>query len=84
MKGGKDIQHEISNKTCEENSVLITHFVHALLIHNIHVSGDFVDVELFSFTKLISAGSYKGTQQDSRDTVTHTDGNKHLNIQNYN
>jgi len=51
MKGGKDIKCEISYETCEENSMLITHFVHGLLVYNIHVSGDLADVELLSFIK---------------------------------
>jgi len=31
--------------------MLITHFVHGLLVYNIHASGDLADVELFSFIK---------------------------------
>jgi len=51
MKGGKDIKCEISYETCEDNFMLITHFVHGLLVYNIHVFGDLADVELFSFIK---------------------------------
>jgi len=51
MKGGKDIRCEILYETREENFILITHFVHGLLVYNIHASGDLADVELFSFIK---------------------------------
>jgi hypothetical protein len=51
MKSGKDTECDISYKTCEENSMLITHFVNGLLVYNIHVSGDLADAELFSFIK---------------------------------
>lgn len=51
MKGGKDMKYEIKYETCEENSMLITHFVHGLLVYNNHVSGDLADVELLSFIK---------------------------------
>jgi hypothetical protein len=51
MKDGKYIMCEIPYETCEENSMLITHFVNGLSVYNNHVSGDLADVEMFSFIK---------------------------------
>jgi hypothetical protein len=47
----EEIKCDISYETCEENSMLITHFVNGLLVYNIHVSENLADVELFSFIK---------------------------------